>query len=134
MKSIEEIKEIYQSGFEQGVMSLEHSDIEWLIDGAHRQDELISIALWSIRRMSNQRMKQYAHRELKNAVGNEHKYSEFIDECLDEVGMLPEETKEHLKTQFKKTQESNENKEIVSFRDSNIHIDKRVIKEWRSNR
>lgn len=58
---------------------------DWLLGKNKKIDELISISLWAIRRLPNESLKLYALTDLKKVVGNEHKYSEFIEMCLGEV-------------------------------------------------
>lgn len=48
-------------------------------------EELIGVALWSIRRLPLEGMKEFALSDLREIVEKEHKYSEFIDKCLGEV-------------------------------------------------
>ena len=50
-------------------------------------DELIGIALWAIRRLSTNRLKYYAYRDLQTVVEKDHKYREFIDKCKDETSI-----------------------------------------------
>lgn len=48
-------------------------------------NELISIALWSIRRIPTKHLKHYALTELRNVIDKEHEHSDFIYKCLAEV-------------------------------------------------
>ena len=48
-------------------------------------DELISIALWAIRRLPTDRLKHYAYKDLQTVVEKDHKYREFIDKCKNET-------------------------------------------------
>lgn len=59
-------------------------EMDWLVEQAEKVDELISIALWSIRRLPTNYLKHNALHELKKVVGNDHKHSEFIDKCISE--------------------------------------------------
>lgn len=49
--------------------------------------ELISIALWSIRRLPTNSLKHYALHDLQKVVEKDHEYREFIDECRREVSI-----------------------------------------------
>lgn len=48
-------------------------------------DELISISLWSIRRLPTNSLKHYALCDLKKVVGDSHKHSEFINKCIGDI-------------------------------------------------
>jgi DNA-directed RNA polymerase subunit M/transcription elongation factor TFIIS len=60
-------------------------EMDWLVKQAEMTDSLIQIALWSIRRLPTEGLKQYALIDLDKTVGTDHKYSEFIKKCMDEV-------------------------------------------------
>ncbi len=60
-------------------------EMDWLVEQAEKTDELISIALWAIRRLPTNSLKHYALHDLKSVVGDSHKHSEFIDKCKGEV-------------------------------------------------
>jgi hypothetical protein len=51
----------------------------------HTIEELISISLWSIRRLPTNSLKHFALDDLKKTVGDSHKFSEFIQQCKDEI-------------------------------------------------
>ncbi|MED4716253.1 hypothetical protein [Bacillus badius] len=60
-------------------------EMDWCVEQAEKVDELVSIALWSIRRLPTSSLKHYALHDLKRVVGENHKYSEFIDKCKAEI-------------------------------------------------
>lgn len=60
-------------------------EMDWCVEQAEKVDDLISIALWSIRRLPTNSLKQYALQDLGKVVGENHKYSEFIGDCIAEI-------------------------------------------------
>ena len=60
-------------------------EMDWLVEQAEKVEELISIALWSIRRLPTNALKHYALTDLKKIVGDNHKHSIFIQDCIHEV-------------------------------------------------
>jgi len=60
-------------------------EMDWMVEQTEKVAPLISVALWSIRRLPNNISKASALVELKKVVGEEHKYSKFIDDCINEL-------------------------------------------------
>lgn len=56
-----------------------------ILDKDKQIDELITIALWAIRRLPTNGQKHFAYHDLQKVVEKDHKYREFIDKCKDEV-------------------------------------------------
>lgn len=50
----------------------------------NKMDEIISLCLWSIRRLPTS-LKQYALSDLRKIVDKDHKFSEFIDQWLEDI-------------------------------------------------
>lgn len=62
------------------------SRLQNIIDNQEKQiEELISIALWSIRRIPTKEWKRLALADLEKVIGHEHQYSKFIKQDLDEL-------------------------------------------------
>lgn len=56
-----------------------------MIDKDKQIDELITIALWAIRRLPTNGQKHFAYHDLQKVVEKDNKYREFIDKCKNEV-------------------------------------------------
>lgn len=50
-----------------------------------KKDDLISIALWAAHRLPTKQQKKYVYEELLKNIGENHKYSGFVYDCLREV-------------------------------------------------
>jgi hypothetical protein len=48
----------------------------------NQTNELISLCLWSIRRLPTETLKHYALSDLRELVDKDHKFSDFIDRWL----------------------------------------------------
>jgi len=60
-------------------------EMDWLVEQTEKVAPLISMSLWAIRRIPNKIAKASALVELKQIVGENHKYSSFIDDCINEL-------------------------------------------------
>lgn len=49
-----------------------------------KEKDLVSIALWAARRLSNKYQREYTYEELLKTIGENHEYSKFIQDCLKE--------------------------------------------------
>lgn len=70
----------------RGISNYMHVSIEemdWLLEQAEKVDELVSISLWSIRRLPTSSLKIHALIDLKKVVGESYKHIDFINEWLN---------------------------------------------------
>jgi hypothetical protein len=51
----------------------------------NQTNELISLCLWSIRRLPTETLKHYALSDLRELVDKDHKFSDFIDRWLVDI-------------------------------------------------
>lgn len=66
-------------------MNVSIEEMDWLLEQTDKVDELVSLVLWSIRRLPINSLKLYALTDLKNVVGDIYKYIDTINEWISEV-------------------------------------------------
>lgn len=61
-------------------------EMDWLVEQTEKVEPLIRIALWNIIAIiQNKKIRNKALLELKEVVGNNTKFSSFIDECINDL-------------------------------------------------